>query len=72
MKRIVKYTDKQNRRRYRLHYKARKKGAEIITAEKTCKLPINSEPNSFVRKLIDEFNYVVQWVIPTPPRKLNT
>ncbi len=63
-----KYTDKENRRRYRLHYKARKQGAEICTAEKTCKVPINTPTNRFIDSLVSEFHYGVQWVI-TPPEK---
>lgn len=64
-----KYTKKENRRRYKLHYKARKYGAEICTAEKTCKVAPGGEINPFIKKLVDEFNYGVQAVI-APPENL--
>ncbi len=65
-----KYTDKENRRRYRLHYKARKQGVEICTAEKTCKIPVNTKTNHFTDCLVAEFHYAVQFII-TPPQKNN-
>lgn len=56
------YTEKENRRRYRLHYKARKQGAEIVVAERTCKVVYGSELNRFCKSLVNEFNYAVQFV----------
>lgn len=58
-----KYTAKENRRRYRLHYEARRQGALVSARSKTCELPYESTPPSAVVALQEEFYYGVQFII---------
>ena len=56
-----KWTKQQNKRRYNLHYKARKQGVKLNARRRVVYIPHNTtELNKYILILRSEFDYVVQ------------
>lgn len=58
---MEKYSQKENKRRYNLHYRIRKQGFDLKTKQKTIVTPLSSELlTPQVKILINSYGYVVQ------------
>ncbi len=68
----MKYTKKQNNRRYKLHYKCRQRGVGIDVKSKTCEVVSSSDINKYVRMLVAEYNYVVQKAIYIKDKRIKS
>ncbi len=59
----MKYTKRENNRRYKLHHKCSSRGIGIDVNSKTCQVLYKAPIDKFVTELIEEFKYDVQRVL---------